>query len=231
MKQLSITFHNIPPRDPAVKRFCNILDGDFIYWGGEESPALNGFERRTQAKKRKIIDAARSLFFEKGPSRTPVAEIARRAGVSQVSIYNYFESKDALLGIVIREHLGSSLARAEAVLDLEVPFAEKLRRFFALGQDAGSDITDESLKSFDWQDPRIQAIYESFVAERQVPFLMRFVEQGKAEGAIRQDLSNDAVIAYLSANMAIYRDKELLKRGKEYLGSLSHLFFYGLLGR
>jgi hypothetical protein len=31
--------------------------------------------------------------------------------------------------------------------------------------------------------------------------------------------------------MAIYRDKELLKRGKEYLGSLSHLFFYGLLGR
>ncbi len=29
--------------------------------------------------------------------------------------------------------------------------------------------------------------------------------------------------------MAIDRDKELLERGKEYLGNLSRLFFYGLL--
>jgi AcrR family transcriptional regulator len=192
---------------------------------------MNGYERRTRATRRRILDAARSLFMARGPTRTTVSEIAREAGVSPVTIYNHFDGKHGLLETVVREHLESSLGRAEAVLDLDVPFAEKLERFFALGEDAGAEWSDESLAGWDWSDEAVRSIYETFVAERQVPFLRRFVELGKAEGAIRPDISTEAVIAYFHANMSIYRDEELLSKGRAYLSSLSHLFFYGLLGR
>ena len=113
----------------------------------------------------------------------------------------------------------------------DIPFQEKLVLFFELGNETKDDITDRGLKNFDWQNPKLQAIYDRFSTERQVPFLMRFIEMGKSGGAIKKDLSDDAIMAYLSANMSIYKNPNLFKKGKDYLISLSHLFFYGLLGK
>ncbi|MFQ5595094.1 MAG: TetR/AcrR family transcriptional regulator [Anaerolineae bacterium] len=48
-------------------------------------------ERQTQ-----ILAAASELFAEKGFHDTKVSEIAARAGVSQGTVYWYFDSKDAL---------------------------------------------------------------------------------------------------------------------------------------
>src|SRR5574340_184328 len=52
-------------------------------------------ERREQ-----ILKAALKVFGEKGYERATIAEIARRAGVAEGSIYNYFKNKgDLLVGI------------------------------------------------------------------------------------------------------------------------------------
>lgn len=191
----------------------------------------NGFTRRTKKKKAAILSAARSLFASRGPLATSIADIAREARVSQVTIYNHFDGKDELLAIVVREHLDAGLTKAESVLDLHLPFKEKLARIFALGQAESQPVSDQSLEKFDWADPKIQAIYDRFLTERQVPFMLRFIEMGKKEGAIKADLSAAAIIAVMSAFRTIYRDPELLTKGKGYLASLSHLFFYGILGR
>lgn len=191
----------------------------------------DGYQIRTEKKKEKILEAARQLFFSQGPGATPVSQIATAAAVSQVSIYNYFGSKDRLVEIIIREHLDRSIEKAEAILDLEIPFKEKLERFFSLGNDEANKTDDRLLARFDWHSSVRQETYARFVAERQVPFLIRFIEQGKAEEAVNPKLSTEAVMAYFNANMAIYKDPDLLKKGKEYLSSLSHLFFYGILGK
>ena len=52
---------------------------------------------RTANRKREIIDAAASLFAEKGFHRTTTKDIADAAQVSEGTLYNYFESKDDLL--------------------------------------------------------------------------------------------------------------------------------------
>ena len=192
---------------------------------------MDGFKRRTQAKKQNIIDVASALFFAKGPSKTTIAEIAQKAGVSQVTIYNYFANKDALLEHIVHEHLDFSLQKAEQVLEMNVPFKVKMEHFFSLGENTKNEISEESLSNFDWKNQKVQAIYNKFLIERQIPFLIRFVELGKAEGAIKKDLSNEAIMAYLQANTSIYRDPALLSKGKQFLASLSHLFFYGLLGK
>lgn len=44
-----------------------------------------------------VLEAAWDLFWERGFNATSIADIAKRAGLPKGSIYNYFESKDALL--------------------------------------------------------------------------------------------------------------------------------------
>ena len=57
---------------------------------------MDGYERRRQNKKNAILKAALELFSMYGYNKVSVAEIARKASVSQVSIYNYFNSKENL---------------------------------------------------------------------------------------------------------------------------------------
>jgi AcrR family transcriptional regulator len=56
---------------------------------------MDGFEKRCQNKKEAIM-ASLELFEKFGYNKVTVAEIAKRASVSQVSIYNFFESKENL---------------------------------------------------------------------------------------------------------------------------------------
>lgn len=55
------------------------------------------------ARRNQILDAATKVFAEKGFHRASVRAIARTAGISDGTIYNYFENKTALLvGILNR---------------------------------------------------------------------------------------------------------------------------------
>ncbi|HEY8601893.1 MAG TPA: helix-turn-helix domain-containing protein [Thermomicrobiales bacterium] len=49
------------------------------------------------ARKSQILDAAAAVFVEKGFHATTTREIARRAGIAEGTIYNYFDSKPSLL--------------------------------------------------------------------------------------------------------------------------------------
>ncbi|MFD1031405.1 TetR/AcrR family transcriptional regulator [Metaplanococcus flavidus] len=59
-------------------------------------------------KKQNIIDAAYSLFIEKGYSATSIQEILDEAGISKGTFYNYFASKTECL-IAIMESVGAEI--------------------------------------------------------------------------------------------------------------------------
>lgn len=59
------------------------------------------FEAMRQQSMENIADAALRLFGEKGYHSTSISQIARKAGVSKGLLYNYFESKEALLHFII----------------------------------------------------------------------------------------------------------------------------------
>jgi TetR/AcrR family fatty acid metabolism transcriptional regulator len=49
------------------------------------------------ARRSQILEAAAKVFAEKGFHPTTIKDIAREAGIAEGTIYNYFESKTALL--------------------------------------------------------------------------------------------------------------------------------------
>jgi AcrR family transcriptional regulator len=54
-------------------------------------------------RREQIIDAAMRVFSQKGFTRATNKDIAREAGITPGLIYHYFESKEALLKVVIEE--------------------------------------------------------------------------------------------------------------------------------
>lgn len=63
-----------------------------------------------EARRNQILDAAATVFAEKGFHRATTKEIAKTAGVSEGTIYNYFANKpDLLIGLMTR------LAEVEAM--------------------------------------------------------------------------------------------------------------------
>lgn len=78
--------------------------------------------RRTQAERRAstrraLLDAARSLFAEKGYHGTAAEEIVRRAGVTRGALYHHFEDKKDLFRAVVDE--------MEDEIDEEIEEAER----------------------------------------------------------------------------------------------------------
>jgi AcrR family transcriptional regulator len=68
------------------------------------------------AKCRQIIDGARAVFLAQGFDAASMGEIARQAGVSKGTLYVYFESKEELFAVIVRE---ACKTQAETLLALD----------------------------------------------------------------------------------------------------------------
>lgn len=62
-------------------------------------------ERRKEARPVELLDAALTLFVEKGYAATKVEEVAALAGVSKGTLFLYFATKQDLFKAVIRSNL------------------------------------------------------------------------------------------------------------------------------
>ncbi len=70
-----------------------------------EHAGIHKRERRKEARPQELLDAALTLFVEKGFAATRVEEVATRAGVSKGTLFLYFNSKEDLFKAVIRSNL------------------------------------------------------------------------------------------------------------------------------
>jgi AcrR family transcriptional regulator len=78
--------------------------------------------RRKEARPAELLDAALTLFVEKGYAATRSEEVARAAGVSKGTLYLYFPSKEELLKAVIQHFLADQIsAGAQEAAAMEGP--------------------------------------------------------------------------------------------------------------
>ena len=70
-------------------------------------------QRRKEARPQELLDAALTLFVEKGFAASRAEEVAQRAGVSKGTLYLYYPSKEELFKAVVRQKLSSLIAEGE----------------------------------------------------------------------------------------------------------------------
>jgi AcrR family transcriptional regulator len=74
----------------------------------------------------RLLAAADACFAEKGPVRTRMSDIARRAGVHRSTVYYYFPNKDALLAASFVRVLAATLQAVEQCWQTDEPFLDQL---------------------------------------------------------------------------------------------------------
>jgi AcrR family transcriptional regulator len=67
--------------------------------------------RSSEATRKRILDAAYGLFYQRGFGRVGVDEISNAAGITKKTLYYHFPSKDMLLGAVLSVQAELALAR------------------------------------------------------------------------------------------------------------------------
>jgi AcrR family transcriptional regulator len=96
------------------------------------APAETLLRRDAVENRKKLIDAARTVFAQHG-LEAGVDEVAQAAGVGIGTLYRRFPTKDALVGELVRELLEEFLARARTAES--VPHGRGLEQFlYASGE-------------------------------------------------------------------------------------------------
>jgi AcrR family transcriptional regulator len=161
-------------------------------------------KRRKEARPSELLEAALSLFVERGFAGTRSEEVAQRAGVSKGTLYLYFPSKEDLFKAVIRTHLTVPIAECTALAErYEGPTAELLRTLIGMvwaqvgKTPAGSicKVIMAEARNF----PEIAQFYVSEVIEPTHRLLAGTLARGISRGEFKPLANVDAAVPALIA--------------------------------
>ena len=98
-------------------------------------PAIKSRRAPTKGDQREqaLIDAARVVFREKSISQVTIDELAGAAGIARSGFYFYFESKQALLAVLVDQRLAEADLEMAEWTATEGPDRDALRRGLAAG--------------------------------------------------------------------------------------------------
>ncbi|KEO57538.1 TetR/AcrR family transcriptional regulator [Thioclava indica] len=155
-----------------------------------KSPTEPKFRRRAEARPDEVLDAALSLFTEKGYARTTVDQVAKRAGFSKGTVYLYFASKEAILeGLVQRTVEPIAEAAFETMTDYRGDPRPVLAQFLRAMAQALADSKTRAVVMIILQEapaaPNISALFRKAVLGRALPAVTALLAQGVAGGHIR----------------------------------------------
>ena len=189
---------------------------------------MDGFERRKERSKEDIRRAAEELFSRFGADKVSVNDIARKAGVSQATIYNNFGSKEKLVHDYRKTIVNLVASRFREILVWKKSYIEKFQGFLQ----SWIDIADRY--KIEIEGSGTKQSHDAIGIEIENSF-REFIKEGKDQGNLRSDLSDEAIIAYIkffqqgiSNNPGIH---DRVRRDVKLSQDLLSLFMYGISGQ
>ena len=200
---------------------------------------MDGFERRKEQSKEDIRRAAWELFSQFGVDRVSIADIARKAGVSQATIYNNFGNKEALVREFVTGAVENLINRTQEILTPNLSFQEKMAaflRFISEMMVSGQPSAAERVifSSLDLQnDLEIKKIHTA-AQEKMTGLLLDLVREGKDQGEVNPKLSDAALRIFFAVFMDAFSNPQLQQQYYQNPGlvqELGSLMIHGLNGQ
>ncbi len=171
----------------------------------------NDVEGKRARRRRQVIDAAATVFAEKGYHGASTRDIAERLQMQQGSLYYYFPSKDAALEEVCRAGVADFVEGLERIVAGPAPAGDKIRAAVANHLEPFGDRPDY-VRTFLFDRhalPRGARREVGALSRRYEALLERLFAEGVAAGAFRPDLdARVAMLAFIgTCNMAAMRGR------------------------
>lgn len=196
---------------------------------------MNGYQRRKQQKRDSIRRAALELFNLHGTKRVSMTEIAARAGVNPVTVYNHFGDKEGLIRDVLTGLIETHWTRYRELLESPIPFMEKLKRIVIDKSEMARLHGNELLRTALSENQEYGEMIDTLYRDEVTPLFIRFIQDGQERGFVRKDLSTDAISLYIDMFTTYARTHPEVFADQDRLEHLTqdiwNLFLYGLIGK
>jgi len=166
-----------------------------------EAPARTISQSIRDQRRDRIIQVAKSVFFETGYSAASMSMIAARLGGSKATLYAYFKSKEDLFRAIVEdqcEEVQSAVDAADGGEDLRKTLTEL---GYKLSNLLMSDSTIRTLQLLAEEGPRAPELARSFLEagpQRGEARLTEFFSQAKERGLLDVDEPGVAAKQFMS---------------------------------
>jgi AcrR family transcriptional regulator len=189
---------------------------------------MDGFARRKEQSKEEIRKAAETLFSRFGADKVSINDIARKAGVSQATIYNNFGSKDELVKDYQHSIIRLLATRFKGILIWKKTWVEKLQGVMQ----QWLDIADQYQIATSGRD----VFMDSDPVRAELLDLFRdFLKEGRKNGYLRSDIPDEVIITYIMffrQGIAVNPDvRQRMSKDPAFGHDLISLFIYGINGK
>ena len=138
------------------------------------------------------MQTALELFDQYGFDKVTVTEIADKAHVSKVSIYNFFESKDNLRRIIVKDMLDESIRKLKALVEEEGNFIDKIEEYIQIRTWYYGKYSLQFFFEAVESDPELRQFLDDFNAYNK-RLVMEFIAKGKQSGIFTAEASDSAI--------------------------------------
>ncbi|MBB6732185.1 TetR/AcrR family transcriptional regulator [Cohnella zeiphila] len=195
---------------------------------------MNGFEKRAERIKEKIKSTVFRMLQTWEPKKIRIADIAAEAGVSQVTIYNYFGSKEGLIRETFRDYVGRSVRDFEEFIGSGPSMKEVISYALQYDKLMYRAFSPEMVKQLVIDDSEIAREVDEMYRSRILPFMERFIEEGRRRGEISAKVSTQTIMTYIGIMYnQMQASLDLMQKSgdpEKFLEEAVHLFFYGICG-
>jgi AcrR family transcriptional regulator len=148
------------------------------------------WRRRKGARPHEILEAALGVFAEKGFSAARMDDIAARAGVSEGTIYLYFDSKEAVFKALVRETITARIGEITSIVEKHdgptpILLTAALRNFGQFVSVSDRVVLPKIVIAEAGNFPDLARFYREEVIERGLALLGGIVARGIERGEFR----------------------------------------------
>lgn len=183
--------------------------------------------------KERILEHARTRFFDEGIARVSVDEITSELGMSKKTFYKYFDRKEELVQEIVSRMLGETGLKVDGIVAMQVPFPAKLEALLGIAGRVFKTINKKMLRDLQIFAPEAWVQIQTFRRERIFTTWAALIQEGKSTGYIRSEINPRVFLLALYAAVENVVNPAVLSNESfscdEALESIIAIFLNGIL--
>ena len=142
-----------------------------------------------------LIEAGHELFWKFGFKKVTVEDVCKKAGVSKMSFYRYFDNKTDLAKRVLDKVISDGVEKFRVILTDDDTISNKMHRFILLKIEGTNDISKEFVQDlYTDQGSDLQLFMAKLSTEAWVSVLDEF-RAAQSRGVFRPDFKPEILFA------------------------------------
>ena len=156
---------------------------------------MNGYTKNKLDNMSKIEQVTFDLLSTFPIKKIAVTDISKAAGVSKVTIFNYYETKQALIKKVIFDHFQTIYEQYEAIIQSDLSFETAYRRLtqFELTEMQKNSVTlNQNIMTLYASDP---SFYDPATQDKSDQLILALIKKGRADGFINPHYNDETILS------------------------------------